>query len=393
VVGARSCPVTVVWDDRFLDYDFGGGHPFTEASRGLAVELLELAGFFDRPERRRMDAVAAASRSTVERFHTASYLDRLHRVSGGVRRTLLDAGDTPGFPGCWEASARIVAGTVAGAAEVLSAPGRHALQPAGGLHHAHPGSASGFCILNDVAVTLRDAFDARAIRRAAYIDIDAHHGDGVMYGFYDDGRLLDIDVHQDGRTLFPGTGDVAETGRGDGAGLKVNVPLPPGAGDEELLRLFYALVPELLRAHRPELIVLQHGLDGHLGDPLAQLQYTPRAYVAVLERLHLLAHEVCDGRLLVTGGGGYRPESVSRGLARIPYVLAGGAPPAPSTALPPAWLGRFEARLGVPPPSTWGEGPAPRPGASAERTSSAILDALESYLGRRFERPGPDGIA
>ncbi|EQD44777.1 Histone deacetylase superfamily, partial [mine drainage metagenome] len=173
--------------------------------------------------------------------------------------TPLDHGDTPAFPGCFEEAARIVEGTVRAVDFALAERGR-AFHPAGGLHHAHRDAASGFCIFNDVAVGVERAVSAG--HRVAYLDIDAHHGDGVMYGFYDSGRVLDIDVHQDGRTLFPGTGAVSEIGAGDGEGRKVNVPLPPGAGDETLVPLVARLVPTLLRDFRPDLIVVQHGADG-----------------------------------------------------------------------------------------------------------------------------------
>ena len=187
----------------------------------------------------------------------------------------LDAGDTPSFSGCFEAAARIAEGAACAVDFTLEhkAPSFH---PAGGLHHAHPDRASGFCIFNDVALAVGRAVAAG--HRVVYIDIDAHHGDGVMYGYYSSGRVLDIDFHQDGRTLFPGTGTTDETGLADGNGLKVNLPLPPGPGDEALGPLFQWIVPPLVRSFRPDLIVVQHGADGHVGDPLTALQYTSRVY-------------------------------------------------------------------------------------------------------------------
>ena len=305
--------VSVVWDDRFLEYDFGADHPFTERSRGLAVRLFEwMSEHAHRPAVTWTREVDPAPRALLATFHEEEYLDLVERASRLSGRVPLDAGDTPSFPGCFESAARIVAGAQV-ALEATRERQRPAFHPAGGLHHAHPDRASGFCIFNDVALAV-----AKAVRdglRVAYVDIDAHHGDGVMYGFYGSGRVLDIDFHQDGRTLFPGTGFPNEVGAGDGAGLKVNVPLPPYAGDEAVLPLFRRLVPPLLESFHPELIVLQHGVDAHVGDALARLQYSSAAYEEMLRSLREYALQHVDGRFLVTGGGGYRPESVARALA------------------------------------------------------------------------------
>src|SRR5208282_4093747 len=255
----------LVWDERFTDYDFGPDHPFTEQSRQSSVRLLETLLPSDAPVEF-VREVAVATREYLETFHEAEFVELVHQA--GQRwgaPSPRDAGDTPSFPGCFDAAARIAEGAARAVDYALEhrAPSFH---PAGGLHHAHPERASGFCIFNDVALAVGRAVAAG--HRVAYVDIDAHHGDGVMYGFYSSGRVLDIDFHQDGRTLFPGTGSTDETGLADGDGLKVNLPLPPGAGDEALRPLFQRVVPPLLRSFRPDLIVLQHGADGHVGDPL-----------------------------------------------------------------------------------------------------------------------------
>jgi acetoin utilization protein AcuC len=353
------CPVDVVWDDRFLDYSFGASHPFTQKSRHLAVRLLEESEFFPQGKGGpvRTTHAPVASETDLLRFHDRSYIELVRRVGHSSHPGLLDRGDTPGFKGCHEAAARIVGGTLLGLESVLSGRGGHAINPAGGLHHAAPGGASGFCIYDDVAIAIAAALEGpHRVKRVAYVDIDAHHGDGVMYGFYGDGRVLDIDFHQDGRTLFPGTGFVHETGKGDGKGLKVNVPLPPTAGDEALVPLFGRIVPKMLRSFRPDLIVLQTGVDAHAGDPLAHLQYTPKAYEFAIGTVHDLSHELCEGRLLETGGGGYLAMNVSRVLARAAAHLAQdplGA--AGSDRLPASWRSEFERVTGDPAPTTWGE--------------------------------------
>ncbi len=387
------CSHALIWDPGFLEYDFGPRHPFTERSRASAVSLLEASGFFEPSAgERRIGSVAPAARGTLEGFHTRGYLDRLEEISWDPRGRALDGGDTPAFPGCFEAASRIVGGTLAGLRAIQAGKADHAVNFAGGLHHAHPSGASGFCILNDLAVTLREALDGPdAYARVAYLDLDAHHGDGVMYGFYEDGRVLDIDFHQDGRTLFPGTGFPAEAGRGDGAGLKVNLPLPPGAGDEAVVRLFDRVVPPLLREFRPELIVLQTGVDAHAGDPLAHLQYTLEGYRQLVGRVHALAHELSGGRLLQTGGGGYLAENVSRVLAATASELAGrpvcrGA----GQPLPAPWRADFERAFGYPSPRHWEETVPLTRSPWRRESEEDLVHRLEESLGTRFSDPGSD---
>jgi acetoin utilization protein AcuC len=377
----------VVWDPRFLHYDFGATHPFSERSRGLAVELLR-----DSLERSAhavewVREVRPATRAVLERFHETDYVDLVERVSGQESPVLLDAGDTPSFTGCFEETARIVGGADVALRWTLEHH-RPAFHPSGGLHHAHPGRASGFCIFNDVAVAVRTALDDGL--RVAYVDIDAHHGDGVMYGFYDSGRVLDIDFHQDGRTLFPGTGFPSEGGRGDGAGLKANLPLPPLAGDEAILPLFRRVVPALLRSYHPDLIVLQHGVDGHRGDRLAQLQYSPAAYAEIDARVLELARELTDSRLLVTGGGGYRPDAVSRVLARTGLLLAGAEPPVESAMLPEEWRQRFRTDIGRSAPLAWADAEPAAPSPWTTDREAKLVSTLERELGVRLPAPSAD---
>ncbi|HYA10245.1 MAG TPA: acetoin utilization protein AcuC [Thermoplasmata archaeon] len=376
--------LTVVWDPRFRSYDFGPGHPFNEASRESAVHLLEAA--LTTGERAAITwerAVEPADLTALRSFHDAGYLEQIRAAGASRSRRPLDGGDTPAFPGCFEASARIVAGT-ARAVRLVRDEGGIAFAPAGGLHHAHRDHASGFCIFNDLAVGIAAALESGS--RVAYIDIDVHHGDGVMYGFYGVGRLLDIDFHQDGRTLFPGTGRVTETGVGDGAGLKVNVPLPPGAGDEALVPLAQRLVPPLLREFRPDLVVVQHGVDGHWGDPLAQLQYTPAGYAEVDRLLLALAREF-GGRLVVTGGGGYDPGNVARTLARTAYPLAGIGLPSGDVPLPEAWRAEFFETFGWRAPSRWIDPPELQGSSWGAASEERTVRSLEEALGRRFPAP------
>jgi acetoin utilization protein AcuC len=375
--GAPGCPVSVSWDHRFLQYEFGLGHPFTERSRRLAVSLLLASGFFapDGEGRTLRADCPAATREELLRFHTAEYLDELAEVSASGERRFLDAGDTPSFPGCFDAAARIAGATIEAGRAVLARPELHALQPSGGLHHAAPGRASGFCILNDVACTIADAL-AVGTARIAYVDLDVHHGDGVMYGFYEDGRVLDLDVHQDGRTLWPGTGDVTESGRGDGLGLKVNVPLAPGSADRALLRTVDALFLPRLRAFRPQLIVLQTGVDGCRGDPLAALEYSVGGYRVAVSLVHDVAHEL-GASLLESGGGGYVASNVSRALAGAAYELAGSGPQQTGSGkVPEEWREEFKAVTGERPPIEWLDGPRPKVPTSADPVTERLIAKL-----------------
>jgi len=380
-----SAPAHVVWDDRFLEYDFGGDHPFSERSRALGVRLLErlIAAGAAPPVAWTRD-VGPAPRDLLERFHASEYLDFVEEAGLAEFGGVLDGGDTPAFPGCYGAAARLVAGAARGLAATreFKVPAFH---PAGGLHHAHPARASGFCIFNDVAIVVAEA--VRAGLSVAYLDIDAHHGDGVMYGFYESGRVLDIDVHQDGRTLFPGTGFPVESGRADGAGLKVNLPLPPLAGDEALLPLVRRVVVPLVREFRPNVIVVQHGVDGHVGDPLARLQYTPAAYAEIDRIVLALAREVSDGRILVTGGGGYDPATVSRVLAGAGLALAGGELPPRHAHLPADWRADFHIETGTAAPTAWVPHATVVASPWSPSDEDALVGALERHLGRRFPRP------
>jgi acetoin utilization protein AcuC len=219
----------------------------------------------------------------------------------------------------------------------------HAMNIAGGLHHAHPGRASGFCIFNDPAISiayLKSKFD---VKKILYLDVDAHHGDGVMYGFYSDGAVLDIDFHEDGQHLFPGTGFTNEVGEGEGKGLKLNMPLPPFTDDALYLPSFQEIVPRAVRKFKPEILLLQCGADSHANDLLAHLQLTTKAYVEIARIVHELAHEVGGGRLIVFGGGGYNQANVARTWAIVAAALSQASLP---NETPKTWRKLFETLVG-----------------------------------------------
>jgi acetoin utilization protein AcuC len=226
----------------------------------------------------------------------------------------------------------------------------HAFSIAGGLHHAHYDRAAGFCIYNDPAIAIA-AVRQEYGGRVAYVDVDAHHGDGVQERFYDDPHVLTISLHESGRYLFPGTGFVREIGEGQGYGFAANVPLEPYTGDDPFLAAFGAVVPPLLRAFQPDLIVVEAGADSHFTDPITHLATTTRLWPPLIEEIHALAHELCAGRLLVTGGGGYQPHTVVPRAWTLVFAALCGRVPA-DDRLPAEWLDLCRSYAGGPVPET-----------------------------------------
>ena len=249
----------------------------------------------------------------------------------------LGTSDNPTFAGMHEASAHVVGASVEAARAVWEGEALHAANIAGGLHHAMPVAASGFCVYNDPAIAIRWLLDA-GCARVAYLDLDVHHGDGVQEIFYDDPRVLTISLHESPQTLFPWvSGFPAETGGPDAEGSAVNVALPAGTGDAGWLRAFHAVVPPLLQAFEPTVLVSQHGCDSHRVDPLAHLTLSVDGQRAAAVAVHELAHRHCEGRWVATGGGGYAlVEVVPRTWSHL-LAVVGGTPLAPQTSTPDAW--------------------------------------------------------
>jgi acetoin utilization protein AcuC len=236
----------------------------------------------------------------------------------------------------------VVGASVEAARAVWEGDTLHAANIAGGLHHAMPAMASGFCVYNDPAVAIQWLLDHGA-ERVAYVDVDVHHGDGVQAVFYDDPRVLTVSLHESPTTLFPGTGTAGETGGPNAQGSAVNIPLPPGTGDAGWLRAFHAIVPDVVRAFRPSVLVTQHGCDSHVEDPLAHMTKTVDGQRAAYLALHDLAHEVCSGKWVATGGGGYAIiDVVPRAWTHLLAIVA-GQPIDPATAVPESW--REEVRI------------------------------------------------
>lgn len=300
----------LVYSEELLKYDFGPFHPLKPERLSLTFELIKALGLLD-TSGSSLRSPRIATLEEILLFHTPSYVKQVQEASKkGTGR--FDLGDTPAFKGCYEVSC-LVAGATLKAIDLVMTDGfEHTFSPGGGLHHAHKDRASGFCIFNDAAIGIAYLKNHYGLKRIMYVDVDAHHGDGVMYGFYKDPGLLDVDFHEDGHYLFPGTGQTTEIGEDPAKGLKINLPLPPFTSDRTFIYAFNRLVPKLAAKFKPEFVILQCGADAHREDGLAHLGLTTATYENVTSLIHEIAHRFCAGRLVALGGGGYNLSSTSR---------------------------------------------------------------------------------
>ena len=317
------CRLGVSFGQESYLYSFPTGNPMN------ASRLTRFAEFLDArakggPGLQLVNPLPCSEKELLA-FHTQEYIDHVKEASkAGVG--LLDSGDTPAFEGVYEASLFPVGNTLNGLRLIMEGKVDHFFNPVGGLHHSSPSEARGFCVFNDSVIAISRALGEYKLRGVAYVDIDAHHGDGVYYEFEQDPRVIIGDIHEDGNYLYPGTGMEYEAGKGFGAGTKMNVGLAPGSGDKEFFEAFDRVV-EFVRKARPEMIFFQCGADGLAGDPITDLRYTSAVHHYASKRLHELAHEVCEGRILAMGGGGYSPENVSAAWGKVAEELSGERPP------------------------------------------------------------------
>lgn len=289
-----------------MKYNFGAGHPMAPVRLELTVHLATELGLLASADVHVVDH-GIASDALLTTVHEAAYVEAVHAASDDGTENLnrgLGTEDDPVFAGMHDAAARIVAGTDGVAQAVWAGRATHGVNVAGGMHHAMPGGAAGFCVYNDAAVAIAGLLAAGA-ERVVYIDVDAHHGDGVEVAFWDDPRVLTVSIHQSGVTLFPGTGHASDTGGPLAAGSAVNVALPARTSAREWLRAIDAVLPEAVRAFAPQIIVSQHGCDAHGKDLLSDLDVAVDAQRQVAQWVHTLAHEVCGGKWVALGGGGY----------------------------------------------------------------------------------------
>ena len=338
----------VVIGEELRQYDLGANHPLRPERLKIALALAknyELISSVD------ILTPRLAKFEELLLFHTAEYVNKVKEYSR-LGYGLLDAGDTPAFSGCFEITSWIVGASLVGIEAVINGKADHVFNFSGGLHHAHQDKASGFCIFNDPAVCISVLKKKYGIKRIAYIDIDAHHGDGVMYGFYNDPSVLDIDFHEDGRYLFPGSGFSNEIGEGKAKGLKINIPLPPNTNDNLYLEAFHRIVPAALKSYEPEIILLQSGADSHKGDPLAHLSITVKTYSEIALWLHKLVHEMCYGKIVIFGGGGYLLSNVARCWVKVLSIFLEKEL---SATIPDEWQKYYESLMHDEPPNTMNE--------------------------------------
>jgi acetoin utilization protein AcuC len=316
-VDDRKPQVLVYRGTALASYGFGNDHPFGPDRHDVFQAELANAGLgsavqYAEPRRASVDALAL--------FHTPEYIDRVSQLSS-EGRGFLDAGDTPAFPGVFEAASDVVGSTLAAVDAVMRGDTLRAFVPIAGLHHAARANAAGFCVFNDCGVAVEYLRKEYGLHRIAYVDIDAHHGDGVFYGFEDDPELLFADMHEDGRFLYPGTGSADETGTGLAKGTKLNIPMAPGADDRDFSAA-WARVAEYIDKASPDFIIFQCGADSLAGDPLTHLCYSEEAHAAAARSLCELADIHCGGRIVGTGGGGYSRRNLARAWTRVVEAFA-----------------------------------------------------------------------
>jgi acetoin utilization protein AcuC len=350
-------PTTVVWSPAMTAYNFGPGHPMAPERMDLTVRLARSLGLLDLAHVA-VRAPEVASDAELETVHSPEYVEAVRRVSEDPawpdEARGLGTEDDPAFAGMHEAAARLGGGSLLAASAILDGSALHAVNFGGGLHHAARDRASGFCIYNDSALAIQRLLDG-GIGRVAYIDVDAHHGDGTESIFWDDPRVLTISLHESGLTLFPGTGFANEIGGPHAQGSAVNVALPSGTGDAGWLRAFHAVVPQLVGAFEPEVIVSQHGCDSHRLDPLAHLNISVDGQREAASAVGNLASRHCGGRWIATGGGGYNVTGVvPRSWSHLIAIAAGR--PVPLRALVPEdWRSYVEDKFGIATPGLMGD--------------------------------------
>jgi acetoin utilization protein AcuC len=346
-----SCTVKVPWDERLLGYDFGRSHPLAPVRVELTMALARELGVLDRLD---VTGFEPAGDDLLRLVHTQAYIEAVKRAGETMRPDPLHGlgtPDDPVFPAMHDAGALVAGASLAAVAAVFEGSHDHAVGISGGLHHAMPDRASGFCVYNDPAIAIAWLLD-HGVDRVAYIDIDVHHGDGVQAVFWDEPRVLTISLHESGRTLFPGTGDPADVGGPNARGTAVNIAFRPGTTDEQWHAAFDERVTATVHDFAPSYLVTQHGCDTHALDPLANLLLTVDGQRAAHAKLHDLAHEVCGGRWLAVGGGGYELVRVVPRTWTHLLAIASGEPLDPATETPQEWRDLVMRRTGESAPTT-----------------------------------------
>lgn len=368
--------VALVWDDALVSYDFGAGHPLAPIRVELTHHLIEAVGLLGRPDVVQV-APGPLEDPAVLRLHRPGFVRAVQLASTDPSRADwafgLGSGDCPTFPGMHDASRGVCAASVEAARQVWTGEAAHAFNPAGGLHHAMPDRASGFCIYNDPAVAI-DWLLEEGAERIVYLDVDVHHGDGVEVMFADDPRVLTISLHESGRYLFPGTGWTEDVGGPGAPGSSANLPFLPGTTGKVWLEAFDAVVDPLVRAFAPDVLVTQLGCDTHVSDPLAHLALTVDDFGQIMRRIHNLAHEAAGGRWVAMGGGGYQLVQVVPRAWTIAFAEMCGAELPPD--VPASWRDLTLARTGEVAPTHFTDPPVELPDHIHHKTQADAREAV-----------------
>ncbi|MED1469384.1 acetoin utilization protein AcuC [Bacillus salipaludis] len=296
-----------VFSEELLNYKFSSHHPFNQFRLKLTVDLLKKLNALDEKQ---IILPRSANLEDLSLIHDPNYIDAVFKAGHDqlpieiAENYGLGTEDTPIFPNMHEASSLLVGGTLTAVDQVMTGQAVHAVHLGGGLHHGFRGKASGFCIYNDSSVAikyLQQKYNARVL----YVDTDAHHGDGVQWSFYDDPNVCTLSIHETGRYLFPGTGNVNERGQGKGYGYSFNIPVDAFTEDESWLHTYSHAIREVADFFKPDVILTQNGADAHYFDPLTHLSATMKIYREIPKLAHEIAHQYCNGRWIAVGGGGY----------------------------------------------------------------------------------------
>jgi acetoin utilization protein AcuC len=313
-------PAAFIYSSELEKYSYPPGHPFNTIRAKKTREVLLSMGLLSAPERVEVPP-KPVDRLVLKKFHSPRYLKALQNASKGeydseALNMGLGTSDCPVFDGMYEYALLAVGASITAAGLILEGKARVAFNPSGGFHHAHPEKASGFCYINDVALACMVLAEQK--KKVLYLDVDVHHGDGVVYAFYDRNDVMTISLHQNPRTLFPGTGFEDEIGSGPGRGYCVNIPLPIGTYDDAYLHAIKTVVLPLIGAFKPDVFVFELGADALSGDPLANLCLTNNVYVEIIKNILSFGKPV-----LMTGGGGYNIENTVRAWAIAWATLCG----------------------------------------------------------------------
>ena len=310
----NSCCVYL--GNKLAAYGFGNEHPFGPQRHHVFEQR-----FYHQQLDQKVDILSPVktNQQVLELFHSHEYIQKVIEQSKfGIG--YLDNGDTPAFTGMFEAACYVAGSVIDAIDQLMAAHYKTAFIPIAGLHHARRHIAAGFCVINDCGIAIETLFQKYNLQRVAYVDIDAHHGDGVFYSFEDEPRLIFIDMHEDGRFLYPGTGAITETGTGIADGTKLNIPMPPQS-DDELFFKMWPHVENFLEKYQPDFILFQCGADSIKDDPITDMEYSEKAHAYATKRLCEIAEKHCGGKLLAMGGGGYNHDNIAKTWTAVVNAL------------------------------------------------------------------------